>query len=1102
MEGMVKNNSRIALLSFVLSSIILLSVGVSLGGNGRLDSTTGRFDFIISFRFYVSDDEIRDLVKPRFREASQILYDATDQQHQFGRIIICRNMSTRRYADFLIDVRCTGDCGRSQVTQPGNFGIADHHALIKWPRILDPVSGHYTLAHEFSHLAYNLRDEYEGQDAPSTHCTPLTSGTTTCLPPVPGRTACLMGDYNPGEEIASRTPTLNEFCVTCNHNNSTDPSVQSYQEAIHHEACWVTLSESGSRFPLIAPPPSALPNPNDGADRLLGYSGPTFTIAVPETRIVLIIDRSGSMAPDFSDTGEDRIGAAKDGAIEFIAALPEADELENVFKLGVVSFADMARPDQSLQPVSETIKTNAVSAINGLVAEGATAMGLGLQEALALLATEPDTACPEIFILLSDGAHNTDTHPLDLLEALKSRGAIVYTIGIGSEVEEEVLQTLAEQTGGQYFTTLDDESPIIERAALAFVAAEPPQILEDSKTSRLKFKLQNIFTELLAITQEAGFLANELGKINIDEIKTIPVQIDSQTSRATFILNWDDAAFDLGLTLRTPSDRLITPENVLGDSSITIKSDSTFKIFIIKDPEVGIWETRIAGAIGKNLNFEFVGLSNAKNTGLVAITNKEEFIFPDPILVTAQPFTFDTPVAGADVSGIVTRPDGSETSLRLYDDRTHGDEKANDGIYSNFFIDFEGENGAFTFNITAKNINGSLVQGEAIEPGGPDTRVPNTFTRKNRFKIKVTGVPPEQNLFGIDSNDSKLVKVDINVANRSILELGTIKDRAIGARVKEIEAMTWDPQLGRILLISNIPNGALYKIDQNKIPMSQSTDDIPAELVGYLSSNEIEGIAIHPDNHKLYGVDTNKKDKLITINKTTGKESTLGMLKNFGDVEGLAFRLTPNPVLYGIDSDTNKLITIDIVTGIATPVNSLNQIGIPDIECLEFAPDGTLFGFSNETRKFIKIDPISGIGTEFTVEGSQKFDLEGLAFMWPEALPLTTSALALTKVAVRRLSSLTTTPIDFVLEQNNPNPFSDETSIRFQLSAPAHVALRILSDHEKEICILLDQNLNTGVHTVRWDGKDSNGNAVPNGNYLYRLQVGTDSQIKQMILHR
>ena len=47
---------------------------------------------------------------------------------------------------------------------------------------------------------------------------------------------------------------------------------------------------------------------------------------------------------------------------------------------------------------------------------------------------------------------------------------------------------------------------------------------------------------------------------------------------------------------------------------------------------------------------------------------------------------------------------------------------------------------------------------------------------------------------------------------------------------------------------------------------------------------------------------------------------------------------------------------------------------------------------------------------------------------------------------------------------------------------------------------MADAQYEAGYHSVRWDGKDNNGNPVSSGVYLYQLQAGDFAQVKKMSL--
>lgn len=93
-------------------------------------------------------------------------------------------------------------------------------------------------------------------------------------------------------------------------------------------------------------------------------------------------------------------------------------------------------------------------------------------------------------------------------------------------------------------------------------------------------------------------------------------------------------------------------------------------------------------------------------------------------------------------------------------------------------------------------------------------------------------------------------------------------------------------------------------------------------------------------------------------------------------------------------------------------------------------------------------------------------------------------------------------PKDFFLLQNYPNPFNPETEIRFVLPEASNVVVKIFNLVGEEIRTLVDAPFHAGHHIAQWDGKDKIGNAIASGVYLYRLQAGSFSCTKKMILLR
>lgn len=89
---------------------------------------------------------------------------------------------------------------------------------------------------------------------------------------------------------------------------------------------------------------------------------------------------------------------------------------------------------------------------------------------------------------------------------------------------------------------------------------------------------------------------------------------------------------------------------------------------------------------------------------------------------------------------------------------------------------------------------------------------------------------------------------------------------------------------------------------------------------------------------------------------------------------------------------------------------------------------------------------------------------------------------------------------EFSLEQNYPNPFNPSTTISFKIPQKSKVFLEILDIFGKKIKTLIEDELESGVYKIVWDGTDENYNRVASGIYFYRLSSGNISLTKKMIL--
>lgn len=91
-------------------------------------------------------------------------------------------------------------------------------------------------------------------------------------------------------------------------------------------------------------------------------------------------------------------------------------------------------------------------------------------------------------------------------------------------------------------------------------------------------------------------------------------------------------------------------------------------------------------------------------------------------------------------------------------------------------------------------------------------------------------------------------------------------------------------------------------------------------------------------------------------------------------------------------------------------------------------------------------------------------------------------------------------PLHFVLEPNYPNPFNPSTNIAFQLDRSADILLEIFDPLGRRVVTLASGFLQAGRHVYRWDGRNSQGQPVSSGNYLYMLRAAGLMEARRMVL--
>lgn len=160
------------------------------------------------------------------------------------------------------------------------------------------------------------------------------------------------------------------------------------------------------------------------------------TLAAGPVSVMLVIDKSNSMGPLWGNAIED----AKRAASSFVDRLSPNDEA------ALVSFNDAPSFDQTWTSNKAVLK----AAINAIRTLSGTAIWDALITSSNLMKTRTKK---RVMILLTDGDDQNSSATFNTaLNAVKTSGSVLFTIGLGSGIQTGLLTTLATETGGKYYS--------------------------------------------------------------------------------------------------------------------------------------------------------------------------------------------------------------------------------------------------------------------------------------------------------------------------------------------------------------------------------------------------------------------------------------------------------------------------------------------------------------------------------------------------------------------------------------------------------------------------------------------------------------------------
>jgi hypothetical protein len=607
---------------------------------------------------------------------SAVIFDVTDGQAEITQSVIYNNAFGTVEADLRIyPATCTGGTNDGNACAvnndcPPNTGASAARCGVWWwastGAYRNGGSMHVSinningvtlpgnlLAHEFVHLVYDARDEYESRP----NCGANT-GTASCPDPATtaaGETECLM-DSNGAELCWGQGDSTDLTSITGGNHDATNVTEQS--ECRSDRSCWDQMGWSWPDTMLV---PAGAPDP-DANGATVGATN--FTIVDDAVRVVLVLDESGSMGAE-SPTRMERLQVA---AGDFIALA------DNGAEVGIVSYSTDAETSSGRVNLSISAlgadRSAWTNAINGLAPDAMTNIGAGLETARDMIVDAGGVTANTYVVLMTDGLNNepgsqaTADADLDakITDLLNSNIPVYVTctgtdLGLDSQCSE-----IGSGTGGYYVDSAD--------------SAQLPEAFVD-------------FHERIAGHSAVDSARGWLSKAQ----EPVVIYLDAGSDAATFTLQWTNAGTKAGLTVVDP--------NGVSYRSTGFPNGRFVKV---SNPVAGEWKMMIEPG---GADSEFVARGYTRHpTSIMNASIRRPTVLPgEDIYVFAFPRNLGRPITSETgvITARITLPDGSTDTLELLDRGRNpgggGDDMPGDGIFTGVYSNTL-QKGAYQFLVS------------------------------------------------------------------------------------------------------------------------------------------------------------------------------------------------------------------------------------------------------------------------------------------------------------------------------------------------------------------------------------------------------------------
>ncbi|MDS0283199.1 VWA domain-containing protein [Haloarcula onubensis] len=369
---------------------------------------------------------------------------------------------------------------------------------------------------------------------------------------------------------------------------------------------------------------------------------------------VAVLDKSGSMGDRDTVSGDQRITVAKQSARSLV------DFVGNNNQLGVVAFDGNARTVSRLQPLTDDNRDAIKNDVDDLSSYGNTSISAGLREALGMLR---QTDGSKSIILLSDGE---SSFPTQVLSELKSLGVTIYTIGMGSSADEQLLRRLANETGGQ----------------TAF-RPQPGQI-------------RQVFQSFSISAQNRSKLTSKRAELTEGDTVSGSATVDGSCDEVQFSLTYPGSR--ITLQPETPDGELLSESD-----SVSRRVGETSEIWTVESPQTGDWSFTMTGEQLDRPEMATTEVSADSPIDAELFVNDFHYEQTGMYRVELKATNGSERYTGAQVT--LQAQNGETTEeIDLRDDRGGPDPVGDDGIYTGYFHPKETGEYRFTAQISGGNV--------------------------------------------------------------------------------------------------------------------------------------------------------------------------------------------------------------------------------------------------------------------------------------------------------------------------------------------------------------------------------------------------------------